>query len=272
MRSIVTRFPGLFALILLSGWGAHAGPGNPLRQIPLVELEVRTLPGSPDEKPQQLVLKSDRPGRLEFDVEWDGVGRVRVELTARAEPAGDAGAQSLSLQALLILPGGRKIQASRQSVVDQRGTVLFELFRQDERPFTLAIEATVSETWEVVRAPAVGAPVRFDIEIIRAVGHARESFERNILNTFENQTVRYEFHAGPDLEDEALTLSLTPVRLIGDIAEIRVVVIGRLPHGDDVTLIARDEIQVANRGSSFAITVMVGDPPAGYVFQVTPRF
>ena len=93
-----------------------------------------------------------------------------------------------------------------------------------------------------------------------------------LLRTFERQTVRYEFNAGPGPEHEAVTLALTPVRVIDDLVEIRVNLSGRLPDGDDLAVIARDETLLANRGSSSAVTITAGDPPTGYVFQVTPRF
>ena len=272
MRSIPGVISGVVAVLVLSASGVHGEDGGPLKQIPLVELAVRPLVGSPSTEPEELVLKADRPGRLEFDVEWEGVGRVGVDFSARAEPSDESGAQLLFLRAVLTLPDGHKIQASRQSVVDHRSTLLFELFRRDDRPFTLAIEATVSETWEIVRVPSVGAPVRFEVEIVRVNGSDRVSLERNMLHTFENQSVRYEFSMGPELDDEALALSLTPLRLVEDLIQIRVNVAGRLPHGDDVTVIARNEILVANRGNSSAVTVVVGNPPVGYVFQVTAYF
>ncbi len=93
-----------------------------------------------------------------------------------------------------------------------------------------------------------------------------------MLQTFENETVRYEFERGPELTDEALTLSLTPLRLIGDLIEINVNIEGRLPGDDGVTVIARDENLVVNRGAMLPVDVTIGDPPVGYRFQVTTLF
>ena len=74
------------------------------------------------------------------------------------------------------------------------------------------------------------------------------------------------------MTDEALTLELTPVRLIGDLVEINVNVEGRLPGDDGVMLIARDENFVVNRGAMLPVSVTTGDPPVGYRFQVTALF
>jgi len=266
-RLLVTCLSGLVAAgLTLPGWATD----GTLRKLPLMELEIRPLQGAPERAPERLMLQGERPETSTFAVDWEGVGRVGVELTARAEPAGDA--RTLRLQAVLTLPGGRRIQTARESRVDERGTILFELFRENERPFTLAIAATVSETWEVVRTPSVGKAVRFEVEVLRIDGHKKTSLERNILQTFENQTVGYEFRLGPKLTDEALTLRLTPVRLIGALVEIRINLEGRVGEGDDVTVIARDETLVVNRDQSTPINAVVGDPPHGYQFSLTPRF
>ena len=39
-----------------------------------------------------------------------------------------------------------------------------------------------------------------------------------------------------------------------------------------VIVIARDETLVVSRNSSSPLTVVAGNPPAGYEFRVTPRF
>jgi hypothetical protein len=252
--------------------GAHEGAAaDRVKKIPAVEIEVLAL-FETDPTPRALLLTAERPSRLHFATDWDGVGEVRVELTGRAEASGSEGARRVRLQAVLTLPDGRRIQASRETVVKDRATLLFELFRQDDRPFTLAITAEISQSWEVTQTVSVGLPVRFEIEVFHVEGNAQTSLERNMLHTFENQTVRYEFKRGPELTDEALTLSLTPVRLIGDLVEINVNIEGRLPGDDGVTVIARDESLVVNRGAISPIEVTTGEPPAGYRFRVKALF
>lgn len=259
--------------LLVGAFGAaHGSADGVLRKIPLVELEVRVLQGEATQAPERVVLKGDSPARLAFASDWVGVGPVRVELTARAEGSGGQGAQSLRLEAVLTLPDGARVRTSRNSVVDKRGTILFELFRQGDRPFTLAIATAISETWEVIRMPAVGKPVRFEIEVLRIEGERTTSLERNILQTFVGQSVKYEFKLGPDLTDDAINLRLTPMRLIDDLVEIQVNFEGRLSGSDDLTVIARDETLVVSRNSSSALTVAAGNPPAGYEFRVTPRY
>ena len=259
----------VFSIALLGG--SDSAAMDRVKKIPLVEIEVLALAES-EPRPHFLMLKADRPARLQFESGWDEIGNVRVELTGRAEAMGDAGARTVRLQAILTLPDGRRVQASREVVIKDRSTILFELFRQDDRPFTLAITAEISQTWEVIHTPSFGPPVRFEVEVVRVEGNTQTSLERNMLQTFANETVRYEFKRGPKLTDEALTLSLTPLRLIGDLIEINVNIEGRLPGDDGVTVIARDENLVVNRGAMLPVDVTIGDPPVGYRFQVTTLF
>jgi hypothetical protein len=259
----------VFSLALLGG--PEPAATDRIKKIPLVEIEIRALSES-EPRPHSLMLKADRPARVQFEAGWDEIGNVRVELTGRAEATGDADARTVRLQAILTLPDGRRIQASREALIKERSTILFELFRHDDRPFTLALTVQISQTLEVIHTPSFGSPVRFEIEVMRVEGNTPSSLERNMLNTFENETVRYEFTLGPDLTTAALTLSLTPVRLIGDMVEINVNIEGRLPGDDGVTVIARDENFVVNRGAMLPVDVTIGDPPVGYRFQVTTLF
>ncbi len=264
-----TLATGLAVAALLTASAAHAD--DRVIRIPAVEMEIRALAGS-DQERHPLTLKADRPAELEFKSEWDPLGDVRVELEARAEPAGDGDARRVRLRAELVLPGGRRIQASREAVVKDRTTILFELYRHDDRPFTLAITAEISQGWEVSQTVSVGPPVRFEVEVVHVRGTTQTSLERNLLHTFVNQSVRYEYRAGSELSDEALTLSLTPVRLVGDLIEIKVNIEGRLPTEDGVTVVAREDNVVVNRGATSPVDAVTGDPPMGYRFRVRALF
>jgi len=261
-----------FALLLiLYPAGVDVTAAERVKKIPSVEIGVRALVEmEPTLRP--LTLNADRPARLQFSTEWEAVGRVQVELTGRSEAAGIEGARRVRLRAALNLPDGRRIQATREVLVKDRTTFLFELFRSDDQPFTLAIDAEVVQSWEVVNAVSVGPPVRFEVEVFRVEAGDQTSLERNMLNTFEDQTVKYEFKRGPERTDEALTLSLTPVRLIGDLIEIKVNIAGYLPDDGDVTVYARDENLVVSRGTVSTIEATTGDPPVGYRFQLKALF
>ncbi len=261
----------LVVLSILCSQGHEVAAVDRVKKIPSVEIEVLALCET-EPRPRALILNAERPARLQFTTDWDDVGEVRVELTGRAEASGSAGARRVRLQAVLTLPDGRRIQSSRETVIKDRATLLFELFRQNDRPFTLAITAEISQSLEVVQFVSVGPPVRFEVEIFYVEDGTRTSLERNMLHTFENQTVRYEFSRGPELTDEALTLSLTPVRLIGDLVEINVNIEARLPGDDGVTVIARNETFVVNRGAISPIEATIGEPPVGYRFQVKAFF
>ena len=132
----------VFSIALLGG--SDSAAMDRVKKIPLVEIEVLALAES-EPRPHFLMLKADRPARLQFESGWDEIGNVRVELTGRAEAMGDAGARTVRLQAILTLPDGRRVQASREVVIKDRSTILFELFRQDDRPFTLAITQAPNE-------------------------------------------------------------------------------------------------------------------------------
>jgi hypothetical protein len=273
MREKLTSLvPFAAAVAAALAWGSPGVADGPVNRVPVLELDIRPLSGPSAVEPRRLDVRPGRPSRLSFATDWDEVGEVGLELVAHAEPAGDANSLLVTLEALLTLPDGRRIEASRRAEIRQSGTILFELYRHGERPFTLVVRAALSETWEVVHRPSVGAPVRFEVEIERVEGPVRTSLERNLLHTFVNRTVRYEFQSGSELTDEALALSLTPLRLIEDLVEIKINVAGRLPAQDGMTVIARDENLVVNRGATHPLTVTVGEPPRGYRFQVTPRF
>ncbi len=263
--------PALAALALVCLTLPADAAVDRVKKIAAVELEVRALP-EPDPPSRRWTLQADRPSRLRFSVDWEEVGPVRVELTGRAEPSGADGARRLRLRAVLALPDGRQVRASREAVVKDRTTLLFELFRQDERPFTLAITAELTESWEVVNTVTVGPPVRFEVEVFRVDGNTQTSLERNQLHTFVSQQVRYEFKLGPEPTDEALTLSLTPVRLVGDLVEVKVNVEGRLPGEDGVTVLARDDNLIVNRGATSSVDATAGEPTTGYRFQVKALF
>jgi len=270
------KFPSLLAragtIAIAIACSQPGAAENPVTKVPLVELDIRPLTGPSNVEPRQLVVRPGRPSRLRFETVWEGFGEVELQLVARAEPAGVEGAMTVTIEALSSLPDGRKIEASKRATVNQRAAILFELFRQDQQPFTLVIDAELSETWEIVQTPSVGAPVRFEIEVVRIQGAAQVSLERNMLNTFVNRPVRYEFTRGPDPGDEALTLSLTPMRLIDDLVEIKINLAGRLPGEDGITVLAREDNLIVNRGATSPVNATVGDPPVGYRFHVTPRF
>jgi len=271
----------LFLLLLITlPAGSPAQADSGIRKIPQIDLKVRSVGGAPQMEPLTLSVAVDNKKQIRFG--WDaGAGKpLRVTLDAESMTTADEGTMSLKLRASLELPDGRLIQSSRQDRVQQRATILFELYRLEGKPVTLAVEATVGETWRAAGAPTVGQPVRFEVEILFVDGDSEVSVERNQLNTFEGQSVRYELAGRDDPSESSLTLRLTPIRIIGDLVEVRVQLSGKLPsrdaddgaHNDELNVVASDENVIVNRGSSTPVDITVGEPPIGYRFRISPQY
>ena len=103
----ITAFLVVAAMLLIALLGSpDSAAVDRVKKIPLVEIEVRALSES-EPRLRSLTLKADRPARLQFETGWDEIGDVRVELTGRADAAGDAGARTVRLQAVLTRPDGK---------------------------------------------------------------------------------------------------------------------------------------------------------------------
>ena len=266
---MMRRLIGFFGLLLI---GLPALADGPIEKIPQLDLKVRAVAGAPKMEPREMSISEDEPKEIRFGWDLEPQRPVEVTLQGKVTQTAVEGAMSLQLRASLQLPDGRVIQTSRTDRISERATLLFELYRFDNRPITLAIDATVGETWRAVRTPSVGRPVVFDVEVMLVDGDSEVAVERNELSTFEGQSVRYEMFGDDPEESGSLTLRLTPIRLIGDLIEVRVQLSGEMEVDGELDVVGSDENVIINRGSSTPVDLIFGDPPRGVRFRVSPSF
>ena len=112
----------------------------------------------------------------------------------------------------------------------------------------------------------------FLLAVERRDGERSVPLETDRLVSFLHEGVEYSFTRGEGDGRESLRLTLTPVRLDGDLAELEVDVTGSLPGAKGPNVLARTERIFASRRATSSFDVTVGDPPAGYRFRITPDF
>ena len=71
---------------------------------------------------------------------------------------------------------------------------------------------------------------------------------------------------------ESIELSLRPVKLDGDLARVELEVTASLPGKPNRLLLSRRESLYTTRHATSTLDVVVGEPPLGYRFHVTPDF
>ena len=71
---------------------------------------------------------------------------------------------------------------------------------------------------------------------------------------------------------EGLDVRLTPLRIYGDLIQVRAEVTGSVARNGVPDWLSRSEQWMISRGESAALEVLEGEPPTGYRFIVTPRF
>jgi hypothetical protein len=207
-------------------------------------------------------------------LEWPGRGDATSLVLTAKEGVPDAGQDhAVVLQAELVLADGTRANSTRRHAFSDRSTFLFEIYRRDDRPLTLVVEADTTLETKVSSAPDVGAPLLLLLEIQRVRTGEAVSLETNRLSAFVGQPVSYSFRLGDQPDSESAEVRFTPLRVVGSIAEIRVELSGKLPTADgSVRMMSRSEQWIASRDALSTLDFTAGEPPDGYRFLVTARF
>lgn len=257
---------------------AFAASAYSVKHEPIVSLRVDVLEVRGDQTvslgSQELAVSPRTGGRLRLDIPWDASGTVAtIELDATATPGDEATPHRVTLHTA-VAARGRQVVSNRELVIREAGTQLVAIYEDDARRLVLAIraEADSRPMLEVAEPVPVGEPVRLRIEVERVEGERLVPLETNSLHTFVGHSVEYSFRRGAGASAESVVLILTPERLAGEVAEISVEVTGSLPGDPDRLLLARRETIVSTRGAASALTVVSGEPAAGYRFRITPEF
>lgn len=201
-----------------------------------------------------------------------GGGSTRLALDGRGR-VGDT-AHSVELETVLLLPDGRRLTHRRALEMAEASTYLVELHESDGRRLLLALQAESDKRPVLQTAPTMTdrPPVRFLLEVVRVDGDRSTSLETNRLVTFVGEDAGYSFRRGEAGTAESIELSLRPVRLDGDLAEVEIEVTASLPGEPDRLILSRRETLFATRHATSSLTVASGEPASGYRFHFTADF
>jgi len=239
-------------------------------------MEIRPLTAEPvtgTELPIRLKVDPERGDQQRLEVLWpDAESKVELKFRATERQGGSVAEHVIDLSADIVLSDGREVHASRTIRVSEPATTLFEVFSQDERALTLALQTEIATETVIPSAPTVGRRVLLELEIQRVIEGRAISLERNQLNTFEGEQVSYSFKLGESGVADAMLVRLRPMGITGSLTRIEIEVSGSLPSESGTNVIDRREVWMTSRDSTSTFAVETGDPPTGYRFLVTPRF
>lgn len=196
---------------------------------------------------------------------------ARIRLEVEGDPSLADAPHRVTLRATWPSEGGASASAERTIEIREGTTGFFEAAHGPGWRLTLAVRAERTERI-VARPPRTPElPVVFRVEVGRLVAGDYVALETNDLSTFRGEPVEYSFRLGRDETLEDLRLVLTPVRIEGEVVEIRVEIAGSLHRGRETpVLLSRRETWITDKKTTSEITAAVGEPPDGFRFRVTP--
>lgn len=274
LRLFVGRGAALLAAAAVLG-SVLAGPRIYVRDERRTEIEVHVL-NAPvlGGKPSPWTWAvPEEGGEVRIPVAWPAP-HDRAELVLRAfpRPPRPGAATVLELESELRTDEGGVVRARREMTYTDSGTALFEVQREGERTLTLALVGSTEVETTLSANRRLGLPVRLHLAIEHVAGPRAIPLERNRLDTFVGEPVTYSFRLGETGTAESLELRLLPRRRFGELLQVRVEVTGTMPDGERLSLVSRTEELTTSVGATSSVDVVVGDPPTGYRFRITPEF
>lgn len=273
-RRAVGALLALLAGTVPPGWATAPS----LVQEPWVRLDVRVLSASAGQATllaePSLELSALAQGRAQLDLPWPADRTSRLDLALRTDtgPEGETAGTVLVLLAVLDSGDGPPTRIERTLTATDGVTGLIEMSRRGGRALVLAVEVHSGQRLAVRPAAAIGRPVHFHLEVERLQDGRVVPLETNDLNTFVADAVEYSFRRGGGDTEESVRVVLTPIRLEGDLAEVRVEVSGVLPGPAGRFVLNRSESLLITRGATSNFSALSDKTAAGYRFRVTTDF
>jgi len=259
------------AALIVGGGLCHAEGVRLVRDYTAV-FEIRSMTADAIGSPSHTLKIDPRDGgRIEFEIDWGTPGKpVRVELAGYPISEATDPVHRIRFESRVIDSAGRSHRAQRAVEFEGEATTLFEVYREGDRPLTLVLRGSSEIQTRIPARSTPGKQVRFRLEIQRVEEGRVTPLETNWLNTFIGEAVSYSFHLGEQADKAEITLR--PVRLTGDVAEIEVQLSGAFPREEGTDLTSRRENWVTTRGTATTLALEQGDPPTGYRFSISPHF
>ncbi|HUC44437.1 MAG TPA: hypothetical protein VMR65_10375 [Candidatus Sulfotelmatobacter sp.] len=272
----VLAIAGAFLLAAIAARPAHPMPAVSLEthlMLHVGALVINDGKAAATDVSQDLEAGPDAPTATTLRIPLHPVvGVAAVDLSAMLVEIPEDGSAVVRVVAKVTGPGLVPKTASRDLLLREEGSSLFEIYGDDTRRILLVLGGERVERAVARDRVPLGEPVHFLLAIERVEGDRSVPLETNELNTFVRQPVEYSFRRGQDAGLETVRLSLLPVSISGDLITIQAEVTGALPGAAGPSLISHSERIVASRRATSTIVAAAGAPPAGYRFQVTPDF
>jgi len=265
-----------FLLLCSTFPAAHAGPS--IQEEARIALEIDAVlvetDGGRSIGTREVEIPRAGRGEVDLAVPWPesagGPGSLHLEATGAARPEGEP--QEVRLKAVLSLRSGRTVTAERVLSLGEGGASLFEVFGEERTRLVLAVRGERVTRPVLRESLGVGTPVRFHLVVERVDGERSIAVETNDLSSFLGEQVEYSFRRGEGATAESVRLVLTVENIVGDMAEVETDVSASLPGASAPILMSHQDRLFATRGAVSTITVVNGEPAAGYRFLVTPQF
>jgi hypothetical protein len=266
----------VLALVVAVGPAAEATQPVALETHVLLRIEALTVPEGASKSAAaapETELGPNRPQAIDLVVPW-GPDRVAlgVHLSACMTSLTPDGEAVLQLESSVVRKDQPPVAASREMRLSDGGSGLFEVFAEGERRLILTLHAEQVPRAVVRPLAEVGAPVTFNVAVLRVDGERVVPLETNELHTFVGQAVEYSFRRGEGDGLETVRLNLLPIAVTGELVTIDAEIEGALPGASGPILVSHSARIVASRKAGSALSATAGTPPAGYRFQVTPDF
>jgi hypothetical protein len=268
------------AVLLAVSWAGQdrlAVAGLAVREEPWVILSIEPVLVDGDQNRTLEARTIEIPPRatasMDVRVNWssgESPAVLHVEASGSAGP--DGGPHAVSLRSELRRSERVPFRAERSFNLRDGESAMAEVFAKGERRVVLVLRAERGLRPTIAPPPSAAAPVSFKLEVERKEADRSIPLETNTLRTFVGDPIEYQFHLGEGDSAEEIRLVLTPVRVTGDLCEIRIDVEGTLPGSGTPLLLSRHESIVSSRGASNSVTLVAGEPAAGYRFVVIPFF
>ena len=267
----------VFTILILGLVAPMSAAPYPVTMEPRLRLDVQpvAVAGSDTRSFESRVLDIDPAGggSIRMDLPWPDPERPsRVDLHITGVPSDHGQVHDVRVQSSVTLHGADPVAVDRMAALDEGSLRFVEIFARGDRHLTLALKVERILKPVVLKPSGRELPVNFRLEVSRVTEQGVVALETDTLHTLIGQQVAYSFHRGEGNDLETVRLNLTPLRIRGDLLELRFELHGEIRTAASPLFLSRTETVFTGRSTVNEFRATSGDPPVGYLFSVIAVF